>query len=380
VIRTALIQNFQAHEKLRVDFDPHVTTIVGSSDIGKSAIIRALRWVCQNFPQGVDFIREGSSGCTVKLLVDDYSVTRKRGVTGDNLYFLNDREFKAFGTGVPEPIVKLLNVNDVNFQGQHDSSFWLSLSAGEVSRQLNAVVDLSIIDTSLENINRRMRQASDQVDARRAVVEQAKIKRDELVWVEEAHTDLQAVETVHTQHRVATASAVRLRAQVHSARSQRGHQQAATQHLEYLKKVGKAASQLLQVGTQRRRIKFLVDSAVQRRDLVQQGVPDLVVLVANAESCRLAQDQIKKLYGILNPLRRARRTIDGGVPDVSGLEKVHREYVAVGKQVNRLLYKLESLKTTRRDLVEYRRRLQMAETELQEKTQGRCPVCGQPMK
>ena len=43
-IESLSLHNFQCHEHLDIAFDPQLTTIVGPSDVGKTAILRALKW------------------------------------------------------------------------------------------------------------------------------------------------------------------------------------------------------------------------------------------------------------------------------------------------------------------------------------------------
>ena len=94
------LSNFQAHESLDLLLDPGVTTIVGPSDVGKSAIMRALKWVACNNPAGTEFIRWGSKRAVVSIETDDGSVVRTRSASV-NKYELNGREFVAFGKAVP---------------------------------------------------------------------------------------------------------------------------------------------------------------------------------------------------------------------------------------------------------------------------------------
>lgn len=191
------IQNFQTHEKLRIDFDPAITSIVGPSDAGKSAIIRALRWVCINQPNGDAFIRHGTKGATVRLVVDGRSVTRRRAAGGRaNEYKLDDQEFTAFGIGgVPEPIEGLLNLGPVSWQGQHDPAFWLSATPGEVSRQLNAIVNLGIIDDTLTGVGRAVTRARSRLEVAEENLTKAKAEHDNLAWVPVFAADLDVVNT-----------------------------------------------------------------------------------------------------------------------------------------------------------------------------------------
>ena len=137
MLKRLRIANFQRWRRFEVKFDPGVTTFVGPSDSGKSSIIRALRWIAFNRPQGETFIRDGAQVCVARLLADDFEVERKRG-PGLNLYRLGADAFQAFGADVPAPIVDHLKFVPENFQLQHDDPFWFSLSAPVVSRRLNA--------------------------------------------------------------------------------------------------------------------------------------------------------------------------------------------------------------------------------------------------
>lgn len=177
------LKNFQCHEDLEVRFGPDLTTIKGPTDIGKSSILRALRWVCQNDIAGDDFIKEGANTTIVSLTVRhnkrNHNIERVKG-SNRNEYWLDGQVYRAFGQAVPDDIAKLLNVNDVNFQGQHDAPYWFSETAGEVSRRLNSIIDLSVIDESLSQVSQLVRQASDRKTISAERLNQAKREYEEL--------------------------------------------------------------------------------------------------------------------------------------------------------------------------------------------------------
>ena len=169
------LKNFQRHKRYRLQFSPTITTVIGSTDTGKSSILRALRWLCLNDFSGDDFIHEGEKQASVKLQIDvgqkkkklvTQVIERIKGKSGSgvNDYALDGKEFKSFATNVPDNISDVLRLNDINFQGQHDSPFWFHETAGEVSRKLNAIVDLSIIDSALAEVQRQVREADTRVD------------------------------------------------------------------------------------------------------------------------------------------------------------------------------------------------------------------------
>jgi DNA repair protein SbcC/Rad50 len=181
-LQSITLKDFQAHRETEISFGPTITTIKGPTDRGKSAILRALQWAALNSIAGDEFIREGSKSTTVTLTIESdgqREIVRHRGST--NTYELDGDEFKAFGQGVPIDIAELLQISEINFQGQHDAPFWFSETAGEVSRQLNSVIDLSVIDTTLTNIASEVRKAQERVGLTEERLEEAKKIEEELV-------------------------------------------------------------------------------------------------------------------------------------------------------------------------------------------------------
>lgn len=170
------LRNFQCHRKLKLKFDPHVTTLLGSSDVGKSAVVRALYWLAFNKPSGNDFVTHGQLRAEVTLTVDGSCIRRTRGGP-ENSYEVNGTSYKAFGVELPTPVADLLRLIPYNFQGQHDSPFWFSDSAGAVSRSLNQIINLGAIDDTLAYLAQRSRQAT-----ARTAAAQERLTRAEEQW------------------------------------------------------------------------------------------------------------------------------------------------------------------------------------------------------
>jgi len=187
-------RNFQSWKDITLDLDPGVNAIVGPSDCGKTVAFRLLNWIFNNRPGGNEFHSwAGGDPYGAVDLGNDGIVTRSRRAN-ENIYTLNDQEFKAFGTTVPEPIQKALNISDINFQFQLDDPFMFGETPGNIARKLNEVVDLAIIDKALFNINQRYRQEVNQL-------KNAEDKKAELVdelaeysWLPEAEEGLTKLE------------------------------------------------------------------------------------------------------------------------------------------------------------------------------------------
>src|SRR5262245_3042552 len=188
------LKNFQVHRKLAIEFDRRITTIVGESDAGKSAIVRALRWVCLNQTSG-GFRRHGSDNTSVEIKLGNRTVRRTRKKSGNHYHFDRNR-FDAVRSDVPEQIKHALNVQGINFQSQFDSPFWFNDTAGQVSRSLNAIVDLSIIDKTMANISTQLRKAQASYEVTEQRLKAAKEEVESLSWAEECDEELKEVESL----------------------------------------------------------------------------------------------------------------------------------------------------------------------------------------
>ena len=157
MINSIEIKNFLSHKKTKLEFSPGVNVIVGATDSGKSAVIRALRWAITNKPSGDSFRSYWGGDTQVDIEIDNDVVSRAK-TDKVNLYQLNEQDFKAFGADVPPEIKKVLNLNITNVQTQFESHFLLSDSAGAVATHFNKVAHLDKIDIGLQNIQRWLKK------------------------------------------------------------------------------------------------------------------------------------------------------------------------------------------------------------------------------
>ena len=106
-----IVENFQSHERTEITFSEGLNVFVGPSDSGKSAILRALRWVLYNQPRGSDFIRTGASRCRVTLILSDGTQIVRERSSSVNRYLIRDSEgreqiFEGFGSDVPREVLE----------------------------------------------------------------------------------------------------------------------------------------------------------------------------------------------------------------------------------------------------------------------------------
>ena len=162
MIKSLTINNFQSHKHSELIFHQGTNVIIGMSDSGKSAIIRAIKWLTQNRPQG-DSFRSSWGGSTVVHIETDKDKIDRWKHNYENAYRLDIKTFEAFKTEVPQEIQDALNLTEINFQHQLDSPFLLSMSSGDVATYFNKVAKLDKIDTGLQNINSKIRELNQDI-------------------------------------------------------------------------------------------------------------------------------------------------------------------------------------------------------------------------
>ena len=193
MIKKITLENFQSHRNTAIEFSPGVNAIIGNSDSGKSALLRALYWVIQNKPSAGTFIshwakdKDGKQlkGTAVHLEIGGQSISREKSAAL-NAYFLDGMLMEAVGRDVPEVIQKALNMTDVNIQKQLEAPFLLSESAGEVARFFNLIIKLDDIDKVLSAADSLKRQKNSDYKAFQTQQKELTGKLAEYDWIENA--------------------------------------------------------------------------------------------------------------------------------------------------------------------------------------------------
>jgi DNA repair protein SbcC/Rad50 len=162
LIKKIKLKNFRSHNKIELNFSPNVNIICGDNDLGKSSLLRALNWVAFNKPSGDSFIKHKEKKCSVSIELENILIERKKNKNGDNSYTIyKDGEelnkFSAIGQTVPDEIKSILKIDGINIQNQHDKAFLLSESSGYISKYLNKLVGLDLIDSSIKRANSEIR-------------------------------------------------------------------------------------------------------------------------------------------------------------------------------------------------------------------------------
>lgn len=214
MIKSLTVRNFQSHQESRLDFAPGVNVIVGDSDSGKSALLRALYWIRENRPTSTEYIRNGSGtegkrGAkrlgTAEASIEiqrggrNITITRTRG-QDVNQYMVANEPFNALGKDVPAEVTNALKLDKINIQKQIDLPYLILETPGQVAATFNRFTNLDRIDEAIALISSDLRDRAakkNEVDEQLTTV-QAELRGyayldgfEKLVEVyEEVHTEL----------------------------------------------------------------------------------------------------------------------------------------------------------------------------------------------
>lgn len=192
MIKQLNIHNFQSHEDSSLNFTEGVNVIIGASDSGKSAIIRALKFVVYNSPSGSDMRSWWGGETSVEIFTDNAFVARVKGK--EEKYLLGDTVFKAFRTDVPKEIQDVLNMSGINLQQQLDSPFLLSLPPGQVADHFNRIAKIDQINRGLSKVNKSITDLKSSWQYTKTDLEEKEKELENYSYLEKMEAEIEVLE------------------------------------------------------------------------------------------------------------------------------------------------------------------------------------------
>lgn len=172
MIKKLVLKNIQSHRETALEFDPGINTIIGSSNAGKTAILRALYWLKYNRPLGIDTLASHWALTDKGNLKDEMSIEFENGngtvirrrTSKENQYIVNGKILNVVKSDVPAEVESAVSLTDTNIQKQLDEPFLLSETSGNVARYFNNIVRLDIIDRVLGNAEATRRRLKQEIE------------------------------------------------------------------------------------------------------------------------------------------------------------------------------------------------------------------------
>lgn len=161
------IDGYQSLVDVTIPLSPGVNVIIGESDVGKSAVVRAVQGLISN-QRGDGFINNRTGKCRVRLVSDsgDTVVWKKP----ENSYRLNDDDpFMKVGASVPQEILDAINMapleldkniaRSINIVEQGAPKFLVEDKETDVAKTIGAITRLQPVYNAMRAVAADRRSA-----------------------------------------------------------------------------------------------------------------------------------------------------------------------------------------------------------------------------
>jgi hypothetical protein len=163
-IKSITLKNFQSYKDQTVNFKPGLNLLLGTSDSGKSAILRAMSFVLYNYPKKDSLIHWGETETSVTIeFSDGVKVTRIKGEGRNAIVAIdakgNKLEKEKIDKDIPDDIKLLLgNPPQDEFNGlisyadQFSPMFLVDLSPTDLPRSLSGLTGIEMLEESAKQL------------------------------------------------------------------------------------------------------------------------------------------------------------------------------------------------------------------------------------
>lgn len=188
------LKNFQSHKDTTIEFHRGLNVILGHSDSGKTAILRAIKWALYNEPLGDYFIKQGEKDVSVSIEFNTGAIVKRYRSASKNTYYLKRADgeeytFDGFGQKVPQEIseeIKMYKINldeksssIINISEQLDGPFLLNEKPSLRASGIGRLVGVNLIDDALRETIRDKKQITSSLKSLEDEKKELKIKLEE---------------------------------------------------------------------------------------------------------------------------------------------------------------------------------------------------------
>lgn len=195
-IESIMIKGFQSHVNSTFRLSPGLTVITGPTDSGKTAIIRAIRWIVFGEPSGETFINETVGEATVEITLTHQACVTKNRRKGKTVYGITypDNTVQFFETAaVPDEVTALLGITKqtfgdfetaLNFAYQLEAPFLISEPPSAGAKVLGKIAGTEVVDLAVKAVAKETYAARQEISTAKKEIE--RIEADLLQYELEA--------------------------------------------------------------------------------------------------------------------------------------------------------------------------------------------------
>jgi exonuclease SbcC len=205
------IENFQSHEDTEFELSPGVNLIVGSSEAGKSAILRAINFAMHNEPRGDDFVRIERDETRVHLWWSDGCYLCRIKGTNRNAVIVRDKDgyetgFDRIGTSLPQEALDILGNPPIDsesgpiaYSDQHQPLFLVTLTASELPKTISRLTGIDDFEDAAELLNKEANAANKKIKDSTKRIEHIDVQLKNFIQLDDQLDQLDQMELLATQ-------------------------------------------------------------------------------------------------------------------------------------------------------------------------------------
>jgi hypothetical protein len=320
--------------------------IVGTSNAGKSAVVRAINWVLHNDPSGEEFINLVADECRVRVEFSDSVVIerfrgRKNASNGITVYRDGAQLFHSarMGSSIPDEALKAMGnppIGEGNrplcYHSQKSPDFLVSCGPTELPRVLSNLIGIEDMEETAVRLGKRTREAKRDADLAKARVERCDL---DLVQYE----DVPAKEA-----ELAELLALDVEIQKTSARLVQARN--LTERYNTIKRTGSEAYQAAQAA---KKVAVLRPKLTERVELRDQVVSAIAILEKSnsvekqIKEARIRVDQSKRLCS--QELKDSMLALKKRVGDLEAARSLYGRDILIGTQIQEIRLNTASIST-----------------------------------
>lgn len=394
LIRLIEIKNFQSHKHTKIDLSNNINLIIGSSNSGKTAILRAIKWVVFNRPLGDSVVSAFADDepTYVKIETTDNHIVEKVKSKKETYYTVDGEKLTAVKSSVPEKVKQVLNLDSLNFQFQHDNYFLLTESPANRTKQLNDLIGLSVADELIKT-------SKDMANSRKREIRQLQSNITGLTTdIASLDTIIQQVEPLITDYETMEKEVTAIDSRIKSASSLvkdietirntidelknidlvneyiKLYEQKSQQYIDITKRLSIISKYMNLINSVKTLSKYnIILDKINNAITIRNNLDNLQTTIHNLSALiSVYMNTISKLDKLadLRKLQRNIKRISSKIETLETIETKINSLNALSSKVLRLKKHIRSLKIEVRDL----------ETKLKDNMGDVCPLCGTPLK
>lgn len=190
-------ENFQSWRKFDLTLD-NLTVVVGSSNLGKSALVRSFKALVRNTLNAAQ-VRLGSEGIRIEAVIDGHHVIAERPRKDSVTYQVDGQDFQKLDGKIPQPVADLgmglLEIGKVKldpiFAGQFSEPFMLTATDGELNTILGAFSSTERLESGKKTANTRVAEKNAEAKVLAKNLRAVEARRSKLTVLAEQATAIQ---------------------------------------------------------------------------------------------------------------------------------------------------------------------------------------------